>query len=127
TVYCNLAGIRTELDVLITKGFIAVMKITTDDGFDSRQQFCQVKGLRQVVVGPDFQSQHLVVNTSFGGQNKYELLARGILQCSQDIKSATTWQHDIEQDTIVIVIHYLVEASVVGCCFLYQKTFALKK
>ena len=96
----HVSGIETLLTAAL---------VTAHDAPDPGAQLREMEGFGQVVVGPQFESLDLVVERVAGRNDDDSRLPALPLQFFEQLQAAPVGQHDVQQNTVVIVSGDLVE------------------
>ena len=78
----------------------------------------------QIIVGPEVKPLHLVLNGVFGRDDDDAFLFTHPFEMGQDGKTASAGQHDVQQDTVVIVIVNLFHGRGIVFRTLHDELFA---
>ena len=73
------------------------------------QQLGKLERLDQIVVGAEFKASHLVVEAVASRQHEHRYLPGGT-QRGQDGEAVDAWQHDVQDDQVVIPVGGGVQA-----------------
>ena len=111
---CHLdpAAVGPQAHVARIEALLPFALVAAQDAADTGTQLRQVERLGQVIVGPEFQPFDFVVERIAGRNDDYPGTVTPRFQLFEQPQSAPAGQHDIQQDTVVIVRSDLVER---GC------------
>ena len=79
------------------------MMVPADDTLDACTQLRQMERLRQVIVGTQVKPRHLVLDGVLGRDDDDILLLPHLLQLLQHSQPVAVRQHDVQQDTVIVV------------------------
>src|SRR6267142_2391097 len=101
-VYPRLEGVGIETDLVKLYDAGAPQILSSIHGPDTRMQFGQMKGLRDIIIGSLFQPDDLIIQRVPGGNDQDIALLVLAADKIQQHNAAAIRQPDIEQDTIIL-------------------------
>ena len=105
----------------------SMSRFASDKSFDSGVQFQEMEWLCQIIIRTQFDPLHLVLDRVFGRDDDQVLCFSSLFQFLQKGKPIAVGQHNVQQDTVVVVHQRLVQAFVHRCSCLYDAPFPEEK